>query len=115
MKKVATYVQIGISITKHDTNCHVESLEWVEKGLYGVVRDSDGYILVMGKEIKGYVGDIIYLQYADENFASGDYILKSDRHGMICKWKEFKISGKPKSFEEAIERFCDALENNLNR
>ena len=55
---------------------------------YYIRRDYDGLILAIGKELKGYLGDIIYVGYdgyiRDEK---SDYILMSDRHGMICKWK----------------------------
>lgn len=57
-------------------------------GLYGVIRDIDGMVLVIGKELKGYVGDIIYPQYNGWRHATGDYQLTSDRHGVICKWKD---------------------------
>ncbi len=57
---------------------------------YAVVRRFDGQILAIGKELKGYVGDIIYTQYDDSHGRSDDmdYILKSDRHGIICKFKK---------------------------
>ena len=56
---------------------------------YAVVRRFDGQILAIGKELKGYVGDIIYTQYDDIDGRKDDmdYILKSDRHGVICKFK----------------------------
>lgn len=47
----------------------------------------DGTVLAKGKELKGYMGDIIQTMYTDWEYASGDYILVSDRHGMICKFK----------------------------
>lgn len=47
----------------------------------------DGAIIAEGKELKGYMGDIIRTMYTGDTYASGDYILVSDRHGMICKFK----------------------------
>lgn len=47
----------------------------------------DGTVLAKGKELKGYMGDIIRTMYTGWEYASGDYILVSDRHGMICKFK----------------------------
>lgn len=66
--------------------CHVELLNPI-KGIYGIVRDIDWKILVVGKELKGYLGDIIYPQYNGEKYVAGDFQLNSDRHGVICKWK----------------------------
>lgn len=56
---------------------------------YAIVRDGEiGSILfVVGKELKGYLGDIIYPQYDGERYGTGNYYLESDRHGIICKWK----------------------------
>lgn len=56
---------------------------------YGVVRRKDGFILAFGKELKGYLGDIIRTMYDDTTSKSGvyDYVLESDRHGTICKFK----------------------------
>ncbi len=61
---------------------HVENRE----NTYMVVRDCDGVILAKGKELKGYIGDIIRTMYTGETKYDGDYILTSDRHGMICKF-----------------------------
>lgn len=58
-----------------------------EKNMYYVIRDADHMIFVMGKELKGYVGDIIYFQHDGIGYGTGNYYLKSDRHGIICKWK----------------------------
>lgn len=69
--------------------CHVEHTWW--NNSYAIFRDDNGHIIVSGKELKGYLGDIIYPQYNGWRFATGDYQLKSDRHGVICKWKEVKI------------------------
>lgn len=55
---------------------------------YVIEREIDGVILVWGKELKGYIDDIIYPQFTGEKYWTGDFILNSDRHGMICKWKE---------------------------
>lgn len=56
------------------------------KNTYRCVRE-DGAILAEGKELKGYMGDIIETKYTGWTYATGDYILWSDRHGMICKFK----------------------------
>lgn len=47
----------------------------------------DGAIIAEGKELKGYMDDIIRTMYTGDMYASGDYVLMSDRHGMICKFK----------------------------
>lgn len=47
----------------------------------------DGAVIAEGKELKGYMGDIIRTMYTGWEYASGDYVLMSDRHGMICKFK----------------------------
>lgn len=61
---------------------------------YAVVREDDGMILAIGKELKGYIGDIIYTQYDDsKGIHDGmDYLLKSDLHGIICKFKENDVN-----------------------
>lgn len=64
------------------TTCYV--MQWFDD--YYIATDD--HFLVKGKELKGYLGDIIYFQYTGWKYLTGDYILKSDRHGMICKWKE---------------------------
>ena len=48
-------------------------------------EECDNVVLAYGKELKGYLGDIIRTMYTGERKGSGDYILESDRHGMICK------------------------------
>ena len=50
-----------------------------------IIRECDGKVLAEGKELRGYVGDVIRTMYTGETKYSGDYILVSDRHGMICK------------------------------
>jgi len=52
------------------------------------------YIIAVGKELKGYLGDIIRITYDGEAYGTGDYRLVSDRHGVICKWKEVKRNGE---------------------
>ena len=54
--------------------------------MYAVIRECDNIILVYGKELKGYCGDIIRTMYTGEKYATGDIILVSDRHGVICKF-----------------------------
>lgn len=65
-----------------------ESVSHVEKcgNTYAVIRDCDGIWLAYGKELKGYIGDIIRTMYTGETKYGGDFILESDRHGMICKF-----------------------------
>ena len=82
MKKLVTREVIA-NIIAERTPCYV--MEWFDNEYYIA---TDNYFLVKGKELKGYLGDIIYFQYTGEKYLTGDYILKSDRHGMICKWKE---------------------------
>ena len=53
---------------------------------YYVVDDDNAY--VAGKELKGYIGDILYIQYDGIKYGTGNYYLKSDRHGIVCKWKD---------------------------
>lgn len=57
------------------------------RGTYAAV-DKEGQIIAYGKELKGYLGDIIMVMYTGEQFGTGDFILESDRHGMICKFKD---------------------------
>lgn len=54
---------------------------------YAIIKESDGTILATGKELKGYVDDIIYPQYDGMKHGTGNYYLKGDLHGIICKWK----------------------------
>jgi hypothetical protein len=60
-------------------------------GTYYIVRETDGLCLCAGKELKGYIGDIIYPQYDGVKYGTGNYYLKSDRHGIICKWKDISV------------------------
>ena len=53
-----------------------------------VIRDCDNKVLAEGKKLCGYVGDIIRTMYTGETKYDGDYILVSDRHGMICKFPD---------------------------
>jgi len=52
------------------------------------------YTVAVGKELKGYLGDIIRITYDGEAYGTGDYRLVSDRHGDICKWREVKRNGE---------------------
>ena len=65
-----------------------ESVSHVTKigNSYFVIRECDGMVLAHGKELKGYLGDIIRTMYTGETKYNGDYILTSDLHGMICKF-----------------------------
>lgn len=68
-----------------------ESLAYVTKtgNTYAVRRECDGKILVTGKELKGYIEDIIrtmYDGYTKEEGRTLPYLLMSDRHGIICKF-----------------------------
>ena len=83
MKKLVGRETIKNLMAKR-TPCYVDVIEWFNE-YYIATND---YFLAKGKELKGYIGDIIYFQYTGEKYLTGDYILKSDRHGMICKWKE---------------------------
>lgn len=56
-------------------------------GQYAIADETYSIFLAKGKELKGYIGDIIYLQYDGEEYATGTYILKSDRHGVICTFR----------------------------
>ena len=67
---------------------HVEQLY---DGDYVVKTDNQGYFLAIGKELNGYIGDTIRLVYVAREKGISDFILMSDRHGMICKLRE----GKP--------------------
>ena len=53
----------------------------------GVIREKDNVVLAIGKELNGYVGDIIRTMYTGPRRGEGEYLLMSDRHGMICKFK----------------------------
>ena len=52
----------------------------------GVYKPTTGTFFIDGKELKGYVGNIIRTMYTGETKYNGDYILTSDLHGMICKF-----------------------------
>ena len=65
----------------------VASIHYLNQN-YICSRDNDGIILAIGKELKGYMGDIIRTMYTGGKYATGDYILVSDRHGLICKFKD---------------------------
>lgn len=54
---------------------------------YVCMREKDGLILAIGKELKGYIDDIIRTMYTGEKYGTGDFILVGDIHGMICKFK----------------------------
>lgn len=57
---------------------------------YVVKTDNQGYFLAIGKELKGYIGDVIRLVYVARENEKSDFVLMSDRHGMICKLREGK-------------------------
>ena len=84
MKKLVGREVIA-NIMAERTPCYCYVMEWFDNEYYVA---TDNYFLAKGKELKGYLGDIIYFQYTGEKYLTGDYILNSDRHGMICKWKE---------------------------
>ena len=63
-------------------------VEYSEIGMnYNLPKDS-AFVIVSGKELKGYIGDLMWLSYTGEHYGEGDILLRSDRHGVICKWKE---------------------------
>lgn len=62
----------------------------LRNGQYVIADEACTIFLAKGKELKGYIGDIIYLQYDGEEYATGTYILKSDRHGIICTFRPEK-------------------------
>ncbi len=80
MKKVAKCF-----IKKFGVNSYAEVRKMADT--YCVQTIEDNEILAIGKELKGYVGDIITTMYTGEKFGTGDFVLMSDRHGMICKFK----------------------------
>lgn len=49
---------------------------------YGIIRESDNVILAASHRFKKYQGDIITTCRS----ASGDIVLKSDKHGVIYKF-----------------------------
>ena len=67
--------------------------EHYEKNMFVVLTDKKRDKLgrrieiTKGKELKGYLGDILYIQYTGDKYGERDIILKSDRHGVVCKWK----------------------------
>lgn len=77
---------------KLDFSFHVEELPpcVLGKGMYIITTYYEGnyYTLAAGKELKGYIGDIIYIQYDGHSYGTGDYRVVSDRHGLICKIKK---------------------------
>lgn len=85
MKKLATREQLAHVMRNHAT---INYFDVVKHGSTYIVVDLYGFAILEGKELKGYIGDIIYLQCDGEKYLTGDYRLTSDRHGMICKWKE---------------------------
>ena len=80
MKKIAKSC-----INKFGTNNYCDIIKF--RGKYAAVNQ-EGQILAYGKELKGYLGDIITVMYTGEQFGTGDFILESDLHGMICKFKD---------------------------
>lgn len=44
-------------------------------------------IVATGKELNGYKDSILWIVYDGEEYGTGDYYLKSDDHGIVCKWK----------------------------
>ena len=57
---------------------------------YAVQREKDNVILAVGKELKGYTGDIVRTMcdgWTPEEGRKLPYLLISDRHGLICKFK----------------------------
>ena len=56
-------------------------------GTFHAIRHKDLFFLASGKELKEYLGDIVITMYTGEKYAEGDYILESDRHGIICKFE----------------------------
>ncbi len=70
----------------------VSHVEEMRPGEYIVRTDKHGYFLAMGKELKGYLGDIIRIMYTGEKYGTGDFILVSDRHGIICKFRDGNCS-----------------------
>ena len=57
-------------------------------GNYYAIEPNTGIAYVKGKELKGYLGDILYFQYDGVKYGTGNYYLKSDRHGIVCRWKD---------------------------
>ena len=84
MKKLATREQLAHFIG----NSSFPYFDIKKHGSTYRAVDPYGFAVLEGKELKGYLGDIIYPQYDGEKYLTGDYRLTSDRHGMICKWKE---------------------------
>lgn len=65
------------------------SIRWGRKrNMPAVAMYCNDQIIAIGRELEGYVGDIIRVMYTGEHKGEGDYILVSDRHGMICKFPE---------------------------
>ena len=55
---------------------------------YAVVRECDSRVLATGKELKGFLNDIIRTMYTGYTRANSDYILWSaDKQHAICKFK----------------------------
>ena len=64
-------------------------ISWGRKrDMPAVAMYCDNQIVAVGRELKGYAGDIIRIMYTGEHKGEGDYILESDLHGMICKFHE---------------------------
>ena len=102
---------------------HVEQLPQgaFGKDTYIITAYHEGkyYTLCMGKSLKGYEGDIIHLKYDGYCYPCGDYLLVSEEHGLICKFKrsteEFLADLKPqinaKKKEIAIYKQNNGEEN----
>lgn len=80
---IQKYIFIPPNGTRYN-NFHVESFG----DTYIIVNDTWKFFVCIGKELKGYKNDIIYVTYDGEKHGTGDYTLNSDRHGVICKFKE---------------------------
>ena len=57
-------------------------------GTYAIVRECDNKELLRGDSLKEYEDDIIRIMYTGICHGSGEYLLYSDRHGVIYRWVE---------------------------
>jgi len=73
-----------IDIFGEDSIAYVKKIGFMK---YAVIREKDNQILATGFQFRKYIGDIIRTMYTGLYKATGDYVLKSDKNGIIYTFK----------------------------
>ena len=88
---IATREEIRQIFLKKDGECEiVPSIPiYLGETIYKIYTAKGGEFIADGTvELKECMSDIVYLQFTGKEFATGDYILVSDRHGILYIWEE---------------------------